>query len=110
MKDVLVITLPQRNYAKEPILEFNNTVSNHLKKPILKLLFCLVLMDRLGFYFLLYLQINDYVAGYHDGALLFGKVLREKMLARRHLFSKAPIDVPLSDNPFSNITFDGKWA
>ncbi|XP_075888368.1 guanylyl cyclase C [Nelusetta ayraudi] len=76
MQDVLVITLPQRNYARDPVVEFNNT-------------------------------INDYVAGYHDGALLFGKVLREKMLGRRKRNRGASMNVPLSDNPFSNITFDG---
>uniref|UniRef100_A0A3Q3VWV2 Guanylate cyclase n=1 Tax=Mola mola TaxID=94237 RepID=A0A3Q3VWV2_MOLML len=43
MQDVLVITLPQRNYTYASNQTFNDT-------------------------------INDYVAGYHDGALLFGKV------------------------------------
>lgn len=76
MENVLVITLPQRNYARDPVVELNNT-------------------------------INDYVAGYHDGALLFGKVLREKILGRRKRNSRASMNVPLSDNPFSNITFDG---
>uniref|UniRef100_A0A672ZG82 Guanylate cyclase n=1 Tax=Sphaeramia orbicularis TaxID=375764 RepID=A0A672ZG82_9TELE len=49
-------------------------------------------------------QINDYVAGYHDGALLFGKVLRERMLSQRN---KGSVDIPLSDNPFANVSFDG---
>ncbi|XP_059203601.1 guanylyl cyclase C [Centropristis striata] len=49
--------------------------------------------------------INDYVAGYHDGALLLGKVLRERMLNRR--LYKGIHDVPLSDNPFGNVSFEG---
>ncbi|XP_069557406.1 guanylyl cyclase C [Brachyistius frenatus] len=74
MEDVLVITLPQRNYTNG----FNSTHKD---------------------------PINDYVAGYHDGALLFGKVLRERMLSKRH--NKGSDDVPLRDNPFGNVSFDG---
>ncbi|XP_034395068.1 heat-stable enterotoxin receptor [Cyclopterus lumpus] len=73
MQDVLVITLPQRNYIYGSNLTYNDT-------------------------------INDYVAGYHDGALLFGKVLREKMLSQR---DNQSYDVPLDDNPFVNVSFDG---
>jgi len=51
-------------------------------------------------------QINDYVAGYHDGALLFGKVLSEKMLSQRENRS---YDAPLDDNPFVNVSFDGAY-
>lgn len=51
-------------------------------------------------------QINDYVAGYHDGALLFGKVLREKMLSERHNVS---YEGSPSDNPFVNVSFDGAY-
>ncbi|XP_015243410.1 PREDICTED: heat-stable enterotoxin receptor [Cyprinodon variegatus] len=74
MRDVLVVTLPQRNYAYRSNSSYNDT-------------------------------INDYVAGYHDGALLLGKVLRERMLDNR--LSKASVDVPLSYNPFGNVTFEG---
>ncbi|CAF90437.1 unnamed protein product, partial [Tetraodon nigroviridis] len=74
MRDVLVITLPQRNYTKGPHWALNDT-------------------------------INDYVAGYHDGALLFGKVLRERILSQRN--PKRTLDVPLSDNPFGNASFYG---
>ncbi|KAL7378858.1 hypothetical protein ABVT39_019865 [Epinephelus coioides] len=49
--------------------------------------------------------INDYVAGYHDGALLFGKVLRETILNQRR--NRGSSDVPLSDNPFGNASFEG---
>lgn len=49
--------------------------------------------------------INDYVAGYHDGALLFGKVLRETILNQRR--NRGSNDVPLSDNPFGNASFEG---
>uniref|UniRef100_A0A667WHK9 Guanylate cyclase n=1 Tax=Myripristis murdjan TaxID=586833 RepID=A0A667WHK9_9TELE len=45
--------------------------------------------------------INDYVAGYHDGALLFGHVLRQRML-NPNATSTAP-----EDNPFGNASFDG---
>nr|XP_046271779.1 heat-stable enterotoxin receptor [Scatophagus argus] len=74
MQDVLVITLPQRNYTYG-----SNSAYNH--------------------------TINDYVAGYHDGALLFGKVLRERMLSQRS--NKGSPQVPLSDNPFGNASFYG---
>ncbi|GLD60467.1 heat-stable enterotoxin receptor-like protein [Lates japonicus] len=74
MQDVLVITLPQRNYDYGSNSSYNDT-------------------------------INDYVAGYHDGALLFGKVLRERMLSKQH--NRGLHDVPLSDNPFGNQSFDG---
>ena len=46
------------------------------------------------------LQINDYVAGYHNGALLFGQVLREEL-------RKIPRASSIDDNPFGNVTFDG---
>uniref|UniRef100_A0AAQ5XSZ1 Guanylyl cyclase C n=1 Tax=Amphiprion ocellaris TaxID=80972 RepID=A0AAQ5XSZ1_AMPOC len=49
--------------------------------------------------------INDYVAGYYDGTLLFGKVLRERMLNKRQ--NMRSNDVPLSYNPFGNTSFDG---
>ncbi|KAL6103318.1 gucy2c [Pungitius sinensis] len=73
MQDVLVITLPQRNYSYGSNSTYNDT-------------------------------INDYVAGYHDGALLFGKVLREKMLSKQQ---NSTYDLPLDDNPFVNVSFDG---
>uniref|UniRef100_A0A8C7X7J5 Guanylate cyclase n=1 Tax=Oryzias sinensis TaxID=183150 RepID=A0A8C7X7J5_9TELE len=49
--------------------------------------------------------INDYVAGYHDSALLFGEVLRRRMLSQQP--DKASVHVPLSDTPFGNISFEG---
>ncbi|XP_061557320.1 guanylyl cyclase C [Phycodurus eques] len=52
--------------------------------------------------------INDYVAGYHDGALLFGKVLRERMLSQQSNYgNRGAHEVPLSDNPFGNVSFNG---
>ncbi|CAG5897489.1 unnamed protein product [Menidia menidia] len=74
MQNVLVVTLPKRNYTYGSNFTYNDT-------------------------------INDYVAGYHDGALLFGKVLRERKLSQRE--NKESTNVPLSDNPFGNITFQG---
>uniref|UniRef100_A0A8C6LFR4 Guanylate cyclase n=1 Tax=Nothobranchius furzeri TaxID=105023 RepID=A0A8C6LFR4_NOTFU len=50
-------------------------------------------------------KINDYVAGYHDGALLFGKVLRQRMLGQ--LRNEDSVFVPLGDNPFGNQSLDG---
>ncbi|XP_061158821.1 guanylyl cyclase C isoform X1 [Syngnathus typhle] len=77
MRNVLVVTLPQRNYDYGSTLPFNDT-------------------------------INDYVAGYHDAALLFGKVLRERMLSQKNNTSRTGVnDVPLSDNPFGNASFYG---
>ncbi|XP_040918754.1 heat-stable enterotoxin receptor [Toxotes jaculatrix] len=75
MENVLVITLPPRNYSHGSNSLHNNTM-------------------------------NDYVAGYHDGVLLFGKVLRARMLSQRH--NKGLHDVPLSDNPFGNVSFNGE--
>ncbi|XP_077590073.1 guanylyl cyclase C [Stigmatopora nigra] len=74
MQNVLVITLPQRNYNSGSVLPYNDT-------------------------------INDYVAGYHDGALLFGEALRQRMLNQQKN-RRAP-DISLNDNPFVNFSFDG---
>nr|XP_015800832.2 guanylyl cyclase C isoform X2 [Nothobranchius furzeri] len=74
MRDVLVVTLPQRNFSRGSNLSYNDT-------------------------------INDYVAGYHDGALLFGKVLRQRMLGQ--LRNEDSVFVPLGDNPFGNQSLDG---
>ncbi|CAJ1075834.1 heat-stable enterotoxin receptor [Xyrichtys novacula] len=73
MKNVVVFTLPQRNYDST-----NSTYND---------------------------TINDFVAGYHDGALLFGQVLRDQMLSNKS--SERSNNVPLSDNPFGNISFEG---
>uniref|UniRef100_A0A3B5RBD2 Guanylate cyclase n=1 Tax=Xiphophorus maculatus TaxID=8083 RepID=A0A3B5RBD2_XIPMA len=51
MQDVLVVTLPQRNYSYNSNSSQNET-------------------------------INDYVAGYHDGALVFGQVLRDRLMSK----------------------------
>ncbi|KAF7645951.1 hypothetical protein LDENG_00195750 [Lucifuga dentata] len=74
MEDVLVVTLPQRNYDYNSNLPYNDT-------------------------------INDYVAGYHDGALLFGKVLRERMLSKQRN-EKSPA-FPSNTTPFGNVSFNG---
>uniref|UniRef100_A0A3Q2VQS4 Guanylate cyclase n=1 Tax=Haplochromis burtoni TaxID=8153 RepID=A0A3Q2VQS4_HAPBU len=49
--------------------------------------------------------INDYVAGYHDGTLLFGKALRERMLSIQKY--NGTDNGSLGDNPFGNISFYG---
>ncbi|KAK2833777.1 hypothetical protein Q5P01_017666 [Channa striata] len=74
MQDVLVITLPPRNYSKDSNSSFNGTM-------------------------------NDYVAGYHDWTLFFGKALRERMLSRRR--NKESSEMRMSLNPFGNISFHG---
>lgn len=51
-------------------------------------------------------QINDYVVGYHDGTLLFGKVLREKMMSQQN--NRRVDKDPLTSNPFGNVIFDGE--
>lgn len=74
MENVLVVTLPQRNYTSGS--SFNETV-------------------------------NDYVAGYHDGTLLFGKALRERMLSIQKY--NGTDNGSLGDNPFGNISFYGAY-
>ncbi|XP_032443401.1 heat-stable enterotoxin receptor [Xiphophorus hellerii] len=69
MQDVLVVTLPQRNYSYNSNSSQNET-------------------------------INDYVAGYHDGALVFGQVLRDRLMS-----NKNSEDVDF--NPFANVTIEG---
>ncbi|XP_071758151.2 guanylyl cyclase C [Centroberyx gerrardi] len=71
MEDVLVVTLPQRNYDYGGD---NDT-------------------------------INDYVAGYHDGALLFGHVLRQRVLSQQQ--NQESTALPLNENPFGNASFEG---
>uniref|UniRef100_A0A3P8ZQK7 Guanylate cyclase n=1 Tax=Esox lucius TaxID=8010 RepID=A0A3P8ZQK7_ESOLU len=49
------------------------------------------------------LLFNDYVAGYYDGVLLFGHMLRQRLLSNQQKASE------LSDeNPFRNISFYGQ--
>uniref|UniRef100_A0A3B3VU01 Guanylate cyclase n=1 Tax=Poecilia latipinna TaxID=48699 RepID=A0A3B3VU01_9TELE len=48
-------------------------------------------------------QINDYMAGYHDGALLFGQVLRDRLMSKR--LGRKSEDV--NHNPFANVTIEG---
>uniref|UniRef100_A0A6Q2WRS5 Guanylate cyclase n=1 Tax=Esox lucius TaxID=8010 RepID=A0A6Q2WRS5_ESOLU len=71
MENVLVLTLPQRNYTVSVLSSYD-----------FRLLF------------------NDYVAGYYDGVLLFGHMLRQRLLSNQQKASE------LSDeNPFRNISF-----
>ncbi|KAJ7992602.1 hypothetical protein DPEC_G00280390 [Dallia pectoralis] len=48
-------------------------------------------------------KLNDYVAGYYDGVLLFGQVLRERLLRNRQENVSELSDV----NPFRNVSFYG---
>ncbi|XP_062335053.1 guanylyl cyclase C isoform X2 [Osmerus eperlanus] len=82
MENVLVLTLPERNYSQSSRWRVpNDTVT----------------------------EINDYVTGYHDGVLLFGHVVRERMLAKMAkkeagLFGRP---IPKPQNPFRNLSFEG---
>ncbi|KAL0992954.1 hypothetical protein UPYG_G00101430 [Umbra pygmaea] len=67
MNNVLVLTLPKRNYTRE---------------------------------------LNDYVAGYYDGVLLFGHILRERMYSERR-GQGIPASGLTNANPFRNVSFDG---
>lgn len=103
---MLVVTLPSRTYPFGSNSTLNNTVSNLTRQCAAKQLWyycltCCVLLALSG------QQINDYVAGYHDGALLFGKVLRERMLSQKRQRNRQYEDVPLSYNPFGNASFHG---
>ncbi|MCJ8749499.1 hypothetical protein PDJAM_G00177000 [Pangasius djambal] len=52
-------------------------------------------------------MLNDYVAGYYDGVVLFSKVMREMLLASEGLgLGNNTINIS-SDNPFRNLSFEG---
>ncbi|XP_030649199.1 heat-stable enterotoxin receptor [Chanos chanos] len=50
--------------------------------------------------------INDYVAAYHDGVLLFGQVMRQRLLAAQNQSICCLPEDPTA-NPFRNISFQG---
>ncbi|XP_047672833.1 guanylyl cyclase C isoform X1 [Tachysurus fulvidraco] len=51
--------------------------------------------------------LNDYVAGYYDGVVLFSQVMREMLLSAQGLGSgNITVNLP-SDNPFRNLSFEG---
>lgn len=98
MQDVVVLTLPPRNFTYGLTATYNDTV-NYTSKPLLILIELHVLREPFS------VQINDYVAGYHDGALLFGQMTREWLLSQRE--HERTNGVPLMDNPFGNASFYG---
>uniref|UniRef100_A0A674BSD1 Guanylyl cyclase C n=1 Tax=Salmo trutta TaxID=8032 RepID=A0A674BSD1_SALTR len=52
--------------------------------------------------------LNDYVAGYHDGVLLFGHVLRQRLTSELRGRATQPPATELPDvNPFRNVSFQG---
>uniref|UniRef100_A0A8C7FVR8 Guanylyl cyclase C n=1 Tax=Oncorhynchus kisutch TaxID=8019 RepID=A0A8C7FVR8_ONCKI len=52
--------------------------------------------------------LNDYVAGYHDGVLLFGHVLRQRLTSELRGRATQPTATELPDvNPFRNVSFQG---
>ncbi|XP_061566940.1 guanylyl cyclase C [Cololabis saira] len=77
MEKVVVVTLPERNYHAHG----SNLSSNS--------------------------TINDYVAGYYDGALLLGKALRERMLKNTTQRNMETTDELQSVHPFGNVSFSG---
>uniref|UniRef100_A0A8C7FWX6 Guanylate cyclase n=1 Tax=Oncorhynchus kisutch TaxID=8019 RepID=A0A8C7FWX6_ONCKI len=53
-------------------------------------------------------ELNDYVAGYHDGVLLFGHVLRQRLTSELRGRATQPTATELPDvNPFRNVSFQG---
>uniref|UniRef100_A0A8C7FA09 Guanylate cyclase n=1 Tax=Oncorhynchus kisutch TaxID=8019 RepID=A0A8C7FA09_ONCKI len=57
---------------------------------------------------LLLQKLNDYVAGYHDGVLLFGHVLRQRLTSELRGRATQSTTTELSDvNPFRNVSFQG---
>uniref|UniRef100_A0A8K9V9D8 Guanylyl cyclase C n=1 Tax=Oncorhynchus mykiss TaxID=8022 RepID=A0A8K9V9D8_ONCMY len=53
-------------------------------------------------------ELNDYVAGYHDGVLLFGHVLRQRLTNELRGRATQPTTTELPDvNPFRNVSFQG---
>uniref|UniRef100_A0A8C7T615 Guanylyl cyclase C n=1 Tax=Oncorhynchus mykiss TaxID=8022 RepID=A0A8C7T615_ONCMY len=53
-------------------------------------------------------KLNDYVAGYHDGVLLFGHVLRQRLTSELRGRATQPTTTELTDvNPFRNVSFQG---
>ncbi|KAM6905373.1 guanylyl cyclase C [Xenentodon cancila] len=77
MEKVLVVTLPERNFHAYGSILSSNNT------------------------------INDYVAGYYDSVLLFGKALREWMLRNATQQNMESSDELTRDNPFGNISFSG---
>uniref|UniRef100_A0A674AVF0 Guanylate cyclase n=1 Tax=Salmo trutta TaxID=8032 RepID=A0A674AVF0_SALTR len=53
-------------------------------------------------------ELNDYMAGYHDGVLLFGHVLRQRLIRELRGRATQPTATELPDvNPFRNVSFQG---
>jgi len=48
--------------------------------------------------------LNDYVVAYHDAVVLFGKMMRDNLLAMKKQSYGESSDII----PFRNMTFDGK--
>ncbi|XP_062846944.1 guanylyl cyclase C [Trichomycterus rosablanca] len=77
MRDVLVLTIhSMRNYSMSIDWPYNSTT------------------------------LNDYVAGYYDSVLLFGKIMREKLQAAQDMDSGDTHNTS-SENPFRNNIFQG---
>lgn len=101
MEDVLVVTLPQRIYTTgSSVNETVSCTSSSRTRPHE------ITAHLQSFIFHSFWQINDYVAGYHDGTLLFGKVLRERMLSNQ---KNNGTYNGSNDNPFGDISFYGAY-
>ncbi|XP_077058480.1 guanylyl cyclase C isoform X1 [Siphateles boraxobius] len=76
MKDVLVVTMHSfRSYSNHTAWKSNGTA------------------------------LNDYVVGYHDAVVLFGKMMRDNLLAiKKHSYGERS---GIIEHPFRNMTFDG---
>ncbi|KAG7325925.1 hypothetical protein KOW79_010850 [Hemibagrus wyckioides] len=52
-------------------------------------------------------NLNDYVAGYYDGVVLFSQVMRAMLLSGQGLDTRNITANLPSDNPFRNLSFEG---
>ncbi|KAG9338834.1 hypothetical protein JZ751_025273 [Albula glossodonta] len=86
MENVLVLTMPKRNYTTEPDPSHNNLVR------------CMVSSS-------VYLSVmNDYVAAYRDGVLLFGEVMKKLWEENPLLSGLESVNIQY----FRNVTFKGR--
>lgn len=104
MKNVLVVTMPNtRNYTIHSDLKGNDTV-----RTFHSLIYSSPRSKWNGIFLLnipVSLQMNDYMAAYHDSVLLIGQVMRDlvqKPIAETQLMEYVNV------NYFRNTTFNGR--
>lgn len=62
-------------------------------------------MEELSFVWTLFLQMNDYMAAYHDAVLLVGQVMRD--IAIRNPAEMQGMEY-VNTNYFRNVSFNGE--